>query len=485
MRRNTSRNISLGLAGLLALSLSCCSKKRIINNNTTMNPAPNPNNPNAPANNSPPIITLPNYEVDEGSTLTIDLNSRITDPEGDQFTVRLESGPGQVNQTGISRFEYVYQDPVDENLTNNEHEIVIKAQDVYGAETGSSFRIRQIDRLPTVLQTQPFQLSSSLESRILEDWGETFQSNRAPQLSIAINNQGEPTLIYQDSSPERNFSSASLVGGNWIRKPIASEGIYTTAGYGQNKPQVVFNSTTPGEELVHATFAENQWTKHIVDNTPNSGRDNDFVVDAQGNKHITYTSSGRLKYASNSSGQWTIEDLTGSAEGQTSIALDSNNQPHVVHVAQGGTSVNYLTKQLGVWNQEPVHWGKSPIIRKDSQGTMRLVFQGQTMPPLYFGTRVGSTWNLQSVYPQTHLSEDNRLSFETDSNNKSVICYTPANRVGLRVMTNHAGYWREHQIDNGEWTNPKLAIDPQNRIHIIGAREGKVHYLTFDPSQLP
>lgn len=484
MRRNVSRNISLGLAGLLALSLSCCSKKRIINN-TTINPAPNPSNPNAPTNNRPPIITLPNYDVGEGSALTIDLNSQITDPEGDQFTVTLESGPGQVSQTGISRFEYSYQDPIDENLINDEHEIIIKARDMYGAETRSSFRIRQIDRLPTVLQTQLFQLSSSLESRILEDWGETFQSNRAPQLSIAINNQGEPTLIYQDSSPERNFSSASLVDGNWIRRPIASEGIYTTAGFGQNKPQVVFNSTTSGEELVHASFAENQWTKYTVDSTPNSGRDNDFVIDAQGNKHITYTSSGRLKYASNLSGQWTIEDLASSASGQTSIALDSNNQPHVAHVAQGGTSVSYLTKQLGVWNQEQVHWGRNPIIRKDSQGTMHLVFQGQTIPPLSFGTRVGSTWNLQSVYPQTNLSENNRLSFEMDSNNKAVICYTPANRMGLRLMTNHAGYWREHQIDNAEWTNPKMAIDPQNQIHIIGAREGKVHYLAFDPSQLP
>lgn len=481
MRKNISRNISLGLAGLLALSFSC--SKRTINN-TTISPPQNPSNPSAPENNRGPVITFSDYDVNEGSTLTIDLNSKITDPEGDQFNATLESGPGQINQIGISRFEYFYQDPIDEDLTNNEHEVIIKAKDIYDAETRSSFKIRQIDELPTVLQTQQFQLSSSLESRILEDWGETFQGNRAPQLSLAVNNQGEPTLIYQDSSPERKFSSASLVGDNWIRKPIASEGIYTTAKFGQN-PQTVFNSTTIGEELVHATFTENQWIKHTIDSTPNSGRDNDFVIDSQGNKHITYISSDRLKYASNISGQWSIEDLASSAPSQTSIALDYNNQPHVVHVAQGGTTVNYITKQSGSWVQELVHWGKNPIIRKDTQGTMHLVFQRHTIPHLYYGTRVGSTWNLQSVYPQTNLSEDNRLSFEMDSNSKAMICYTPANRMGLRIMTNYSGHWTEHQMDNGEWTNPKLEIDSENKIHIIGAREGKVHYIKLDPSQLP
>lgn len=353
-----------------------------------------------------------------------------------------------------------------------------------------------------VLYPQTQHLSSGLESLVLDHFGGFADENRRDQVSLAVNSADEPLVVYDDidSVPYSTRGGVSSAGqtswGAWWRRKVA----YLWSGYSavafdrRDRGHVCFDiwRWSNGEALVYGKLnrgiVNSGWATWYTDKDRSIGLDNDIAIDQEDKVHISYYSwaSGRVKYATNAQGTWHIEDLADAVWNQTSVATDSANNAHLVHVTYvtPDYAVQYLTNASGNWQRTIIDNGTNPVIRFDRMGMLHVTYQKNN--GLYHAANNGNSWAIESLPVTRTLSSGNRLSFEIDGNNKLMICYLSDARDSIYLMTNNSGQWREHQLDNGcNWVNPRIVVDKQDRVHIAGARQNLVHYLNFHPSQLP
>ena len=89
-----------------------------------------------------------------------------------------------------------------------------------------------------------------------------------------------------------------------------------------------------GDHLYCAHFDGSTWSSETVDASPAVGSNASVAIDASDNTiHIAYfdARNGKLKYATNATGDWAIETPDPFPERglDTSIALDSSGHVHI------------------------------------------------------------------------------------------------------------------------------------------------------------
>jgi len=89
--------------------------------------------------NQLPVIDVPDQTVNEGQTLTINLNSYASDPDNDPLTFALVSGPGSV--VGST---YSFSPGWDSNHTNEVYNVMVRASDG-GENAFDNFQITVVD----------------------------------------------------------------------------------------------------------------------------------------------------------------------------------------------------------------------------------------------------------------------------------------------------------------------------------------------------
>jgi hypothetical protein len=104
-----------------------------------------------------------------------------------------------------------------------------------------------------------------------------------------------------------------------------------------------------------------KWAKEIVDDAGTIGSHTSIALDSNNYPHISYCDifNKDLKYATNASGSWVTEtvDSGGDVGGYTSIALDSNNYPHISYYDIFNKDLKYATNASGSWVTETVDSG--------------------------------------------------------------------------------------------------------------------------------
>ena len=91
------------------------------------------------------------------------------------------------------------------------------------------------------------------------------------------------------------------------------------------------------------------WQIEVVDANGNVGGTNSIAVDSNDNVHISYYdySNSDLKYAYNNGSSWNIQVVdNGQPDGYeigfpSSIAVDSNNTPHISYYDNGNDCLKY------------------------------------------------------------------------------------------------------------------------------------------------
>lgn len=106
-------------------------------------------------------------------------------------------------------------------------------------------------------------------------------------------------------------------------------------------------------------FTQNQptgqgtWNFETVDPTGVSGKSASIALDSNNNPHVSYYDATNkiLMYATKSGGTWNIEtvDAAGDVGLYTSIAVDSNNNPHISYYDATNEDLKYATKNGGTW----------------------------------------------------------------------------------------------------------------------------------------
>jgi hypothetical protein len=210
----------------------------------------------------------------------------------------------------------------------------------------------------------------------------------------------------------------------------------------QQRPHISYQSAN--YRLHHAWLEKLIRHDEVVDATSDCGWDSAIAVDSQGHVHISYhakrTNQPVLGHAVFDGAQWRITDV---AEGgySTSIALDANERPRILHLGDGGFVLKYSTF-------DGVDW--------DTQDT--------GLSGLYF-------------FPT-------ELAFDAAGTAHITFTQRSGNDIAT-YATNHLGTWAPTGLVSqaGGNLNTALALDSLGRPHVAITLNDTVRYSRFDGVQ--
>jgi hypothetical protein len=208
-----------------------------------------------------------------------------------------------------------------------------------------------------------------------------------------------------------------------------------------------------------------------VDSSGFVGMFTSLALDSNDYPHISYQNfrNGDLKYAGWNGLTWSIQTLGGFTS-FTSLALDSTGNPHISYCAYP-SSLNYAKWTSEGWIIETVDSGGTAglysSLALDSGDTPHVSYYNRTDQSIRYATRPGSTWNIQTVVSAKD-GGDNFFSLALDSNDNPHISFYDKLNGDLKYASWTGKTWSIITVDS-QWTVgafPSLAIDSQNNAHI-------------------
>ncbi len=208
------------------------------------------------------------------------------------------------------------------------------------------------------------------------------------------------------------------------------------------------------------------WHIETVDSDDDVGRYSSIALDSNGNPHITYYDGTYqdLKYAHHD-GTWHIEtvDAAGDVGEYSSIALDSGDNPHISYRDQTDLALNYAYYD-GTWHIETVdnsgNAGQFTSIALDSNDNPHISYIGFGLQYAYYD----GTWHIQivdsgNIYHATSIA--------LDSGNNPHISYNVVTPDHLKYAY-YDGAWHTETVDSSSHVGQhnSIALDSNDKPHI-------------------
>ncbi len=277
--------------------------------------------------------------------------------------------------------------------------------------------------------------------------------------SLALDSTGRPHISYGNNSQVRY---AYYDGASWqielVQGSITSD--YTALALGADgHPYIVYNRQSPFWDVMCASYDGSSWQIERVDRERSVYGSISLVLDSTGAPHISYNGrNSSLQYASLVSGAWQIEEIeeVGYSE-NPSLALDSNDQPHLAYLYNGDLNYAYWD---GSWHTEVVEAGvgyNRPSLVLDSLDRPHIGYQHgySTIDHAY---KDGSTWVLQTAadgYAWAGL-----VSLALDTQDLPHLSYF-AEPAGVQYASYDGAQWVIENVDTCDWgpCSTSLALD--------------------------
>ena len=147
-----------------------------------------------------------------------------------------------------------------------------------------------------------------------------------------------------------------------------------------------------------------------IDTTTNMsvGGDTSIALDSKDNPHISYfhSNNNSLKYAKWNGSEWSLEVVNIDGGAYTSIAVDSHDDPHISFYNYSigiRSDLAYAKRTEGVWEVETVDFsrvGPWNSIGIDSYNNPHISYLNGSDPDNYvlkYAKKVGDSWNVEAV----------------------------------------------------------------------------------------
>ncbi len=263
---------------------------------------------------------------------------------------------------------------------------------------------------------------------------QTIDSTSAGGGLIAIDSNNNPHILYAHYETGNAYSGsvhpgpselmyASWTGSSWNTQTIPPEieGSFNLVLDSNNNPHLSYAGI---DGLMYAWWTGSNWTIQTV--TEDGSRGGFLALDSAGNPHIAYKANlpvsdypqgvtddiSVLKYTSWNGSSWDTQtvDLPISYQDGVYLALDSNNNPHILYgydisVPQSTTTVKYAVWNGSSWITQTIFYNLSSYgnMVLDSKGYPHFVYR-QDYPisfsrnsTLNYASWNGSAWNTQTV----------------------------------------------------------------------------------------
>ncbi len=176
---------------------------------------------------------------------------------------------------------------------------------------------------------------------------------------VAVDSRGFPHIAYYKNDTG-DLMYARYDGRKWWISPVDTDGdvgMYCSIAIDKdNHPHIAYFDRTNGY-LKHAWLENGRWNTEVVDSNPSSGVGASMTTGSDGiGLYISYGSSDGLRYATDSSGSWQIQNIDNNNAFRTSIAVDSNDSVHIEYLSKSGSTGNlrYASNTDGSWSTKLV-----------------------------------------------------------------------------------------------------------------------------------
>lgn len=235
--------------------------------------------------------------------------------------------------------------------------------------------------------------------------------------------------------------------------------------------------------LRYATNKTGSWVLEDIDYIQSEAVSyNSIAIDSNGNIHISYRDNINevLKYATNKSGSWSIsvlDDTSASSGNYNSITLDALDKVHISYYSSG---LSYITDASGSWVKEiidndPGHSLSS--ISVSPSGHVHITYYSFIDLSIKYITNLSGNW-ITSVLTSVSMNGGNTADSIVDQNNKLHVCYW--NNNSLNYLTNMTGSWiaitNLNPFGGKECT---ITVSNGGDIHIAHQREYTRLYTTY------
>ncbi len=200
--------------------------------------------------------------------------------------------------------------------------------------------------------------SGSWVTQVVDDGGDTGQQ---PAITLDANGNVHIAYLYHyvgwdAASSHMALRYATNATGSWVWETVDdTELLGAWPGIAVDANGVVHISYYDqyNGNLKYASGSAGSWSLETVDAAGNVGQYSSLALDSLGTVHIAYygwttdTSRSFLRYANNASGNWVTETVNsgGKVGRYASLAIDSDDNPHIVYYDEAKGTVGYASAQ--------------------------------------------------------------------------------------------------------------------------------------------
>ena len=191
-------------------------------------------------------------------------------------------------------------------------------------------------------------------------WDVTEVDGVGAKPSIAVDGAGTPYIAYMSEEMPGFVKSAVLAGGTWEVTTVTTGYLYGPLDIAldpNGSPQIVWHNHD-NEDGSHAELQNGEWVDTDIPSSGHDGWDINVAIDSSGSPHVLsvdpsqFGSQNGLEYATFDGQKWTVEPVgTGPLpyEFGNSIAVDSQDRPHIVWFDPEGQDLKYAVRDSGGW----------------------------------------------------------------------------------------------------------------------------------------
>ena len=274
----------------------------------------------------------------------------------------------------------------------------------------------------------------------------------------------------RDDSPSPSAWSVSVVDPEGFWTPSIA---VDSAG----RPHIAYFAET--NELRYASWTGSSWQFEKVDSWSIMGEKASLALDSNDNPHIAYYDwdARDLKYAYKNDSTWIIEvvDEDGDVGRNPSLAIDSHNRPHVSYYNITDMimrcDLKYAVRDGNSWHTASVagcdfydYSESETSLKLNAADEPRIAYAAFQI--LYYASWTGSTWQVEAV-PKDPGDTGDFPSLALDSRGDPHIAYLREWDVDrLDYATKGPMGWVTQTVDAGRGYSHAIAIDSQDRPHI-------------------
>ena len=226
----------------------------------------------------------------------------------------------------------------------------------------------------------------TVQDSISYDWLIDYLPEYASCTSLELDSQGQPCIAILDSEEDNRFlyKDGSVWQSELIEEGNDQDGFISLALDNSDRAHVAYNSAATALDVKYAERdSTGQWLISTVDSTLSSEpRGISLALNDLNEPRISYNVAGELRYAAWNGFSWDIETVfsidTGPMEFGTSMALDTEGCPHIVHCTSASDSILYSVNLGAGWETSRVCAidldGGNPDLVLDSMNRPHIAF---------------------------------------------------------------------------------------------------------------